>query len=145
MNEAVPAEMIHIRLNARKLEEAWQKDKNQKVSVKIIQNPADLEEAPGMQNATCTICPNSCTVWGRVDENGQVVDIHGNTCPRGAKYIQAELTHPVRTISMAVALEGSRVANRITVKPDRDIPKERVLELAEHCRKMKVKVGVRMG
>lgn len=46
---------------------------------------------------------------------------------------------------MAVALEGSRVANRLTVKPDRDIPKERVLDLAEHCRQMKVRVGVRMG
>ena len=46
---------------------------------------------------------------------------------------------------MAVAFEGSKLMNRISVKPDRDIPKDKVLEFAEYCRGMTVKVGVRMG
>lgn len=87
VNEAVPAEMIHITLAHTKLHNAWEKAKGQKITVQITQNTVEIEEAPGMQNATCTICPNSCTVWGRVNDEGKVVDIHGNSCPRGARYI----------------------------------------------------------
>ncbi len=53
---------------------------------------------------TCIVCPMGCsiTVSG---EPGALV-IQGNSCPRGAKYAEQEVTRPVRVVTSTVTLVG---------------------------------------
>ena len=54
---------------------------------------------------TCIRCPMGCAIHVEM-ENGQVVSVTGNTCPRGAEYAKSEATAPVRTVTSTVrALE----------------------------------------
>lgn len=45
------------------------------------------------RNLTCIVCPMGCALEV-VIENGQVVSVTGNTCPRGAAYAKSECVHP---------------------------------------------------
>ena len=40
---------------------------------------------------TCIRCPMGCAIHVEM-ENGQVVSVTGNTCPRGAEYAKSEAT-----------------------------------------------------
>ena len=42
---------------------------------------------------TCIVCPNGCEIEAEV-ENGQVISVTGQTCPRGEQYVRQELTAP---------------------------------------------------
>ena len=49
---------------------------------------------------TCINCPMGCQVTVTM-EGAEVLKVEGNTCPRGAKYAETELTFPVRTLTKA--------------------------------------------
>ena len=52
-----------------------------------------------MKELICIVCPQGCHL--KVDEeNGCAVT--GNSCPRGAEYGKAELTHPTRVVTSTV-------------------------------------------
>ena len=40
------------------------------------------------------------------DRNKTVVGVSGNHCPRGAKYAEAEILHPVRIVTTTVPVTG---------------------------------------
>lgn len=92
-----------------------------------------------MKELTCIVCPRGCSL--KVDDNNNVT---GNTCPRGAKYAINELTHPMRTITSTV-----RVVNRentlVSVKTDREIPKEKMFELMEFINTLQVSAPTTIG
>lgn len=71
---------------------------------------------------TCIVCPLGCEIAVQLAD-GKILDITGNTCPRGAEYAQNECTNPQRTVTSTVRCsDGSLVA----VKTDRPIPKDKV-------------------
>ena len=41
---------------------------------------------------TCVVCPAGCPMTVTLDENGNVVSVTGNTCARGKKYAESEIT-----------------------------------------------------
>lgn len=68
---------------------------------------------------TCIRCPMGCAIHVEM-ENGQVVSVTGNTCPRGAEYAKSEATAPVRTVTSTVrALGGVRRSSRQRPVPGR--------------------------
>ena len=73
---------------------------------------------------TCIVCPVGCTLEAELEE-GKVVSVSGNTCPRGIKYAEAECIAPVRTVTSTVRCADGSV---LPVKTDRPIPKEKVAE-----------------
>lgn len=77
---------------------------------------------------TCIICPRGCGLKVEI-EDGKVLSVTGNSCPRGVKYAEDECCNPMRTITSTVRCEDGRV---ISVKTDRPIPKAKMLE----CMKM---------
>lgn len=94
-----------------------------------------------MKNVICTCCPKGCHL--QVDEqNGCAVT--GNACPRGAVFGKEEVLHPVRTVTATVGL-CSAVLDRLPVKTDRPIPRERMLDVAEFLRHFTAQVPVRTG
>ena len=53
----------------------------------------------------CIMCPMGCEMTVTI-ENGAVTNVTGNTCPRGAKYANDEVTAPKRMLTSTVAVEG---------------------------------------
>ncbi len=73
---------------------------------------------------TCIVCPLGCSLVAEI-ENGKVLSVSGNTCPRGVKYAETECVNPQRTVTSTVRCsDGSMVS----VKTDRTIPKEKMGE-----------------
>ncbi len=76
------------------------------------------------RNLTCIVCPMGCSI-DVLMENGQVLSVTGNSCPRGAEYAKNECISPVRTITSTVRCADGGV---VPVKTDKPIPKDRIFE-----------------
>lgn len=91
---------------------------------------------------TCIVCPMGCTITVDLDENGKVLNITGNTCPRGAKYAEAEFTNPQRTITTTLRCEDGSM---VSVKTDTTIPKDKMFEAMTMINGTVVKLPVAVG
>ncbi len=95
-----------------------------------------------IRELTCIQCPLGCPLTVTVD--GDRVTVEGNTCPRGAAYGEKEVTHPTRTVTSTVVVEGGESA-RASVKTAQDIPKEKIFDVMSEIRKTKIKAPVTIG
>ena len=77
-----------------------------------------------MRELTCIVCPMGCPLVVELDGK-KVVSVSGNTCPRGAKYAEAECTNPERTITTTMKCENGAV---VPVKTNTPIPKEKMFD-----------------
>ena len=93
------------------------------------------------KNLTCIICPQGCNINVEI-ENGEVVNVTGNTCKRGYDYAISEVTNPVRTVTSTMKLENGSM---VGVKTDKPIPKELIFKCMEEINKTEVKAPVRIG
>ena len=91
---------------------------------------------------TCIQCPLGCPLTVTVD--GDTVTVTGNTCPRGAVYGEKEVTHPTRTVTSTVVVEGGEMA-RVSVKTAGDIPKEKIFDVMAEIRGTKLTAPVNIG
>lgn len=91
----------------------------------------------------CIMCPMGCELTVTL-ENGAVLDVKGNTCPRGAIYARNEVTAPKRMLTTTVAVAGGALPLLPVVSAD-VLPKERVLECARYLRGVKVQAPVKAG
>ncbi len=91
---------------------------------------------------TCIQCPLGCPLTVTVD--GDSVTVTGNTCPRGAVYGEKEVTHPTRTVTSTVIVEGGEMA-RVSVKTAGDIPKEKIFDVMAEIRGTKLTAPVTIG
>ena len=90
----------------------------------------------------CIGCPMGCDLTVRT-ENGAVLSVEGNTCPRGAEYGKNEVLHPVRTLTTTV-----RVADRpamLSVRTDAPIPKECLFDAMAKANAVTAKAPVSIG
>ena len=94
------------------------------------------------RNITCIICPRGCPMTATVTESG--VTVTGNACPKGQQYAVDECTNPVRTVTATV-----RVANRkdtmVSVKTDRPVAKDRMMEVMAALRGITVDAPLAIG
>ena len=70
---------------------------------------------------TCINCPVGCRLAVEL-ENGQVVSVTGNTCPRGVTYAKQECVDPLRMVTAVVPVKGSTAP--LSVKTKSPIPKK---------------------
>lgn len=91
---------------------------------------------------TCICCPKGCLIT--LDTDNPEETIKGFSCPQGHDYAIRELTHPMRTISSTVEIEGG-IHPRIPVKTNGDIPKEKIFEVMEEINKISCKAPVKCG
>lgn len=73
---------------------------------------------------TCIVCPLGCRITVELDGK-KVINVTGNTCPRGKAYAEKECTNPERTITTTMRASDGSV---IPVKTDRPIPKDKMFE-----------------
>ncbi len=93
------------------------------------------------RNLTCIVCPMGCDITVTL-ENGEVVDIKGNTCPRGAEYAKNECTNPVRTITTTVMCGNGKP---VSVKTNLPIPKDKIFECMKIINSVRADIPVFAG
>lgn len=91
---------------------------------------------------TCIVCPMGCHLT--VEHEGDNFKVEGNTCKRGIKYAQEELTNPKRVITTTVKLENSYL-NLLPVKTEDSVPKGMIFEIMEELDKIKVSAPIKVG
>ncbi len=90
----------------------------------------------------CITCPRGCALRAYIADNGQVSSVTGNLCPRGKMYAEAEIVHPVRTLTTTVrTLDGRSVP----VKTSSPIPKECLFSAMREIRALRISTPVKIG
>ena len=56
----------------------------------------------------CVECPKGCSLDADI-ENGKVVSVSGNKCPRGEEYALSEIENPRRILTSSVLCEGLEI------------------------------------
>lgn len=92
-----------------------------------------------MRELVCIVCPRGCHM--KVDDK---LNVTGNTCPRGAEYARAELTHPTRVLTSTVRLEGGRYP-RCPVKTAAPVPKELLPQVMAALNEVTLHAPVHVG
>ena len=94
---------------------------------------------------TCVVCPAGCKVLVTLDENNQIVDVTGHTCPRGKKYAESEVTNPVRTLTSTVTVQTKDGYAMLPVRTDKPLPRPTLFEAMDIVRKTIAKAPVKTG
>ena len=92
---------------------------------------------------TCIICPMGCTLNVSL-ENGKFVSVTGNTCPRGAKYAENEMTAPRRVLTSTIRVVGGHLP-LCPVRTKGDIPKEKLFEAMNEINSAQISAPVKIG
>ena len=92
---------------------------------------------------TCIRCPMGCAIHVEM-ENGQVVSVTGNTCPRGDAYARREVTAPTRIVTTTVRVTGG-ILPAVSCKTRSDIPKEKIFDVVRALKSVVVPAPVHIG
>jgi len=95
------------------------------------------------KNLTCIGCPLGCAITVEL-ENGVAASVTGNTCARGDAYARKEVTHPTRTVTSTVRVNGGEIAVA-SCKTARDIPKEKIMDVMACIKKISADAPVHIG
>ena len=90
---------------------------------------------------TCIECPIGCEIEV-VLEDGKVVSVVGNNCPRGKMYAQEEVVCPKRVVTSTVRAENGEM---IPVKTDKPVRKEAIFEVMAKINATVCKMPVALG
>ncbi len=94
---------------------------------------------------TCVVCPAGCRITVTLDENNKVVDVTGQTCVRGKKYAESEVTNPVRTLTSTVTVITKDGAKMLPVRTDKPIPRPTLFDAMKIVRSIKAVAPVHTG
>lgn len=91
----------------------------------------------------CIGCPMGCMVTVSM-ENGEVIEVAGNTCKRGDIYARKEVTNPTRIVTSSVRVSGG-VLPVVSVKTKTDIPKGKISDCMKALKEVEVKAPIQIG
>jgi CxxC motif-containing protein len=91
---------------------------------------------------TCIVCPVSCNLVVE-DKEGQLT-VHENQCKRGLVFGENEFRNPKRMLTTTVKITGSSVKRLPVISVD-EVPKDRLIELAELLYKLTVNSPIYRG
>ena len=92
---------------------------------------------------TCIGCPMGCALVIEIEDNGEL-KVSGNSCKVGENYAVKECTNPTRIITTTVQVENGKYAS-VSVKTEKDIPKEKIFDCIKDLKKVKVEAPVNIG
>ena len=96
-----------------------------------------------LREFTCIMCPLGCSLEV-TEENGQVLEVKGNTCPKGREYAVQEVTAPMRNIASSIRIEGGEL-HLASVRLSAPIPKKDIFRAMEEIRRVSRKAPVHIG
>ena len=91
----------------------------------------------------CIGCPMGCPLEVTM-EGAEVTHVSGNTCMRGEAYGKKECTNPTRIVTSSVEVEGGQLGV-VSVKTEKDISKDKIIECVGKLRGIVVKAPVKIG
>lgn len=91
----------------------------------------------------CINCPMGCALHIEL-ENGEVISLSGNTCPRGDAYGRSEVTHPVRMITSVLPVEDGELA-MVSCKTSKPVDKNLIFDVMRALENVSVKAPVEIG
>ena len=92
-------------------------------------------------NLTCVECPLGCALTVNL-EQGKVVSVSGNTCPRGKVYAESEVVCPKRVLTTTVKTLDGRI---LAVKTDNPVPKQDLMKLMQKINCVVASTPVKIG
>jgi CxxC motif-containing protein len=92
----------------------------------------------------CIMCPLGCEVTVHSDSKGDIKEILGNKCEKGAAYVKEEFTSPRRVLTTTITMAADQLG-RLPVKTSAPIPKDKLLECMAVIGKLKLSSMVKAG
>lgn len=90
----------------------------------------------------CIVCPRGCALSCELNDNGEVLSVSGNLCPRGKTYAIKECTNPERVVTSTVRCEDGEVVSCKTSAP---IPKGLMIDIMKVINTAVVKNDIKIG
>lgn len=90
---------------------------------------------------TCIECPIGCEMEVGI-EDGKVVFVKGNSCPRGKMYAENEVVCPKRVLTSSIR---ARSGEMVSVKTDQPIEKAKIFEIMEKINRTTCDLPVKVG
>lgn len=91
----------------------------------------------------CIGCPVGCNLEVLM-EDGKVIEIKGNSCPKGKAYGEKECTNPTRIVTSIIKVKYGKIG-MVSVKTEEDIPKDKIFQCLQELKGVVVKAPVRIG
>ena len=96
-----------------------------------------------IKNLTCINCPLGCQLTVAL-EDGKVISVTGNTCPRGDNYARTEVTDPKRIVTSSILVKnGERCV--VSVKTKEPIAKDKIFDVVRAMRGLSLEAPVKIG
>ncbi len=96
-----------------------------------------------MEKLICITCPQGCTLTVSVDGKS-VLNVEGNQCKRGLKYVEMEVIDPRRTVTTTVRVKGG-IHPLVPVYTKSPIPRKYIFDLLSQLKKIELEAPVKMG
>ena len=104
----------------------------------------------------CIACPRGCTLTVTIDDATNIIEVSGNSCPKGISYGKQEVLCPMRTLTTTVACRSAQHNRKMTgfgepefirlpVKTGCEIPLEEMKSMIEKIRTITAAAPVRYG
>ena len=104
----------------------------------------------------CIACPRGCALTVTIDDATNIIEVSGNSCPKGISYGKQEVLCPMRTLTTTVACKQFRRNGettgfsepefiRLPVKTGCEIPLEEMTSMIEKIRTITASAPVRYG
>ncbi len=104
----------------------------------------------------CIACPRGCALTVTIDDATNIIEVSGNSCPKGISYGKQEVLCPMRTLTTTVACRSARHNGKMTgfgepefirlpVKTGCEIPLEEMTSMIEKIRAITASAPVRYG
>lgn len=90
----------------------------------------------------CVNCPMSCHLTVQI-EDGAVVSVSGNSCPRGEAYAKKECIRPERILTTTVRINGG-IHRVLPVISASEIPLDQIMDAMEVIRKVQINAPVKV-
>lgn len=91
----------------------------------------------------CINCPLGCSLTVSMQE-GEVLSVTGNSCPRGEAYGRKECTNPTRIVTSTVHVTGGSLPV-VSVKTASDIPRDKMQDCIRALRDVTLTAPVRIS
>ncbi len=98
---------------------------------------------PATEKMICITCPMGCGLTV-THKGATLLSVNGNTCKRGLKFAEAELTDPRRMVATTVRVRGG-IHPLVPVYTEEPFPKPRIFELLREIRQVEIEAPVTMN
>lgn len=91
----------------------------------------------------CVSCPLGCGLTVALDGDA-IVNVSGNSCPRGKTYAESEVKNPCRVFASTVRVRGGRLPV-CPVRSRTPAPRGKLLDIARAVAKLEVPAPIAIG